>query len=177
MRYIKRNIARIIAYAIISFICAFFAQSCANAQSLSNNLRTINDTYFKYFENVANSLDYKNYIITSDYINNGSYNNYSIYYLCLTNDTLNNQDPLNISVSCEKLYTYYSYNNTYNYNIRNNENLVLNNNLYYSSSNKVNDTNIYLICLIIITSLIFCLIIFNRILRNRYGGLSYGKIS
>lgn len=172
--YIKRNIARIIASAIIGFICAFFTQSCVNAQSITNNLRTINDSYITYFTNVAESSDYKNYVITSDYTNNGSYNNYTTYYLCLTNDDLNIKDSINMSSNCDLLYSYNNYSNNYNYNISKDDHIYLTNTIYYT--NKKDYCYFYLVALLLSVFMIFTFLIFNRIFRNRYGGLKYERI-
>lgn len=177
MKFFLHNIKRIIKYVAISLICAFITQLCVNAQSISNNLRTINESYLTYFENVANSSDFKHFIITSDVVSSGSYYTNNIYYLCLTNSDIDVSDSLNLNATCDKLYSYSSYNNNYNYNISSNTQLLLNNTIYYSSSNKSNDSNIYLICLVIICCLIFTFLIFNRIFRNRYGGLKYERIS
>lgn len=175
--YIKKNIARLIASAIIGFLCMFFAQSCAKALSLSDNLRTINESQLNYLLNVAKSSDYKNYVITSDYVNNGSYNNYSVYYLCMTDKEIIKDTYISLSTTCDDLITYYIYNNNYNYNTSKNVPFNLNNVIYYSNTKENN--NLYTLLLIVILALfsIFMLIIFQRIFRNRYGGLKYERLS
>lgn len=163
-KFVKKYLKYII-YIFVSLLATFFAHSCANAQAISNNLRTISDTYLDYFKSVGSSSNYKNFIITSSY-NDSSYSRYTTYYLCLTNDDIDTSDSLHLNVSCDVFMTYYTYNNTYTYDIKNNENLILSNVIYYSYSN-VNYSHIFLFCILLISCCIFLILLFNRIFPYR----------
>lgn len=175
--HFKNRVARYIAYIIFCILISLLAQSCASALTITDNLRTISDTNYNYLINVGDTSNYKDYIITSEYINNGNYNYYTTYYLCLTNNELTITDEINMSVNCDKLIKYYSYSNDYTYDISFNEELVLDNSIYYLKDKKYTNIYIFLWSISIILSINLIFHVLSRILRNRYGGLKYGKIT
>lgn len=175
--HFKNRAARYIAYIIFGILMSLLAQSCASALTITDNLRIISDTNFNYLKNVGDTSNFKDYVITSQYINNGNYNYYTRYILCLTNNDLTITNEINMSVNCEKLITYYSYSNDYSYTITTNEQLVIDNSIYYLKDKNTSNIYVFIWAILIILGITLMFHILSRLLRNRYGGLKYGKIT
>ncbi len=151
-RNIYRSVMRLIGYSIAILLLAFCATRCAKALTISDNLLPISDSQLNYLKNVYERSNYKNYVITSNRINN-NYNTITYYYLCLTNDDLDLSSATSLTSNCNEFYRYNSTNNNYEMIKLNDTELILNNSVYYSSYFKNNiDTNI----LIIITIILSC---------------------
>ena len=85
------NIKNILKYSFrLLLIVGFstFATKVASAKTINQSTDVINDNILKYFENVYEREDYKNYLLASEYVNNGGYNYTTYYYMCLTNEKI-----------------------------------------------------------------------------------------
>jgi len=130
---IYRSFMRILGYIVVILVISLAAQRCAKAMTITDNLRTINEANLNYLVNIYDRNDYKNYIISSDYISSG-YNGYTNYYLCLTNDELDVSSPGNITSSCSELYRYNSSTNSYSLEKLSDPELKVINSIYYTNS-------------------------------------------
>lgn len=153
-----RSSLRYLSYIIVLVVISFAARSCAQAMTIQNNLRTISDTQIKMFENIYKRSKYDNYILVSNY-NSSSYNNYTDYYLCLTNDSLIADDVKNISSNCDQLYKYNNYSNNYTFEKLNDNTLTVTNSIYYTSS-FVDKNALYIQVILLIAILMFVFSIF-----------------
>ncbi len=128
------NIKNILKYSFrLLLIVGFstFATKVASAKTINQSTDVINDNILKYFENVYEREDYKNYLLASEYVNNGGYNYTTYYYMCLTNEKIDTSNTLNVTSSCEKTYRYYRSNNVYVLEKINDNSITVNNSIYY----------------------------------------------
>lgn len=130
-----RIIIKFICYAFLLLLVGFCATRCTKAMSITDNLRTINDTQLTMLKDIAERNNYKYYVITSDYISSG-YNNYTNYYLCLTNDQLDVSTPNFLETTCEKIYRYTNNANNYSLGEVVDKNFKLSNVVYYTNYNE-----------------------------------------
>lgn len=153
---------RVIGYIIVFLVVGFFAQSCAKAATITDNFRTISETNLTFLKDIYERTNYSNYIITSDY------NNYSSYYLCLTNDVIDTSDVKNLTTRCDELYHYRNTSNNYNLEKLNDNSLTIQNSIYYTNSAKTieSEKRLQVYCNIIV--LFLCLILFVYYIKEYY---------
>lgn len=165
---IYRSFLRIIGYIVVIFVIGLAASRCAKAMTINDNLRTINDTQIKMFENIYKRSNYDNYILSSSY-NSSSYNNYIDYYLCLTNDKLDTSNVKKITSNCDELYKYNTFSNNYTFEKLNDNKLIVTNSIYYTSSivdkNAIYNQTILLISICLFVIAIFISIILFKVFR------------
>lgn len=165
---IYRSFLRIIGYIVVIVVIGLAASRCAKAMTINDNLRTISDAQRAMFENIYLRSDFDNYILTSSY-NSSSYNNYTDYYLCLTNNKLDVTNVKNIESDCEELYKYNNYSNNYTLEKLNDKNLKINNSVYYTNSLMDKsigyNTVVLLIAIALFLIALFILIILFKVFR------------
>ena len=133
------NLKNIVKYSfrlLLIVVLSTFATTVASAKIINQSSNFIDESIINYANNIYEREDYKNYLLAQEYINNGSYNYYTYYYLCLTNDKIDTTNTLNVSSSCDVLYRYYRNNNTYNIEKLNDKELNVNESIYYTKSSK-----------------------------------------
>lgn len=158
---IYRIIVKIIGYLIVFLVIGFCATRCTKAMTISDNLRTINETQLTLFEDYAKSSKYKYYVIASEY-NTSGYNNYYNYYLCLTNEQLDVSSPNNLNTTCNEIYRYNNTSNNYSMTKINDNNFTLNNSTYYTnynSSDLFRDNCLWFLTIIGTSFLIYAIIV------------------
>ena len=169
---------KVLLALLVSFVC-FGATEVAKAETI-----TIEDSNFAYLDdaydtmiNFYNNSNYANYVITSERIYTNDYRYYSKYYICLTSEKLEIEDPLNVSSSCDEIFIYNSNDNSV---MSSSGYLNADNSVYYSSNylNVSDQETIYIICFLIVTGVVG-LIIFSaidKVFKPRGGGLKYEEI-
>lgn len=131
-----KNIVKHSFRLLLIVVLSTFATTVASAKTINQSSNFIDESIINYANNIYEREDYKNYLLAQEYINNGSYNYYTYYYLCLTNDKIDTTNSLNVSSSCDVLYRYYRNNNTYNIEKLNDKELSVNESIYYIKSSK-----------------------------------------
>lgn len=121
---------------LLIVVLSTFATTVASAKTISQSSNFIDDSVITYANNIYEREDYKYYLLAQEYINNGSYNYITYYYLCLTNEKIDATNTLNVSSSCDTLYRYYRSNSIYNIEKLNDNELNVNNSIYYTKSCK-----------------------------------------
>jgi len=165
---IYRSFLRVIGYIVVIVVIGLAASRCAKAMTINDNLRTISDSQRSMFENIYKRSNYDNYILTSSYTNS-SYNNYTDYYLCLTNDKLDTSNVKKITSNCDELYKYNNFSNNYTFEKLNDNKLIVTNSIYYTSSivdkNAIYNQTILLISICLFVIAIFISIILFKVFR------------
>lgn len=165
---VYRSFLRVIGYIVVLLVISLAARSCAKAMTINDNLRTIGDTQFRILENIYERSNYDNYLIASDYVNNG-YNNYMNYYVCLTNDKIDTSNVKNVNSNCEELYRYYSYSSNYTLEKVNDSQLKIVNSMYYTNTllSKPYYYNVFILLIIIVLFLIifWLFYVFGKVFR------------
>ena len=129
-----RIIIKFICYGLVFMVIGFCATRCTKAMTITDNLRTIPETQLTMLKNIAERNNYKYYVITSDYISSG-YNNYTNYYICLTNEQLDITTPNFLETTCEKIYRYTNNSNNYSLGEVVDKEFKLSNVTYYTDYN------------------------------------------
>lgn len=153
-----------IVFLLFILVIGFVATSCAKAMTINDNLRTIPQSQLDYLKEIGERSSYKNYVIYSDYVYAGSYNNYySNYYICLTNNELDVPYANIIETNCNKIYRYTTYNGNSFVEIVDSY-LKLNNTFYYTNVNKDKDFKMYFIVIIFLLNVILFYIVLRGML-------------
>lgn len=147
---VYRIVIKFICYALVLLLVGFCATRCTKAMIITDNLRTIPESQLTMLKNIAERNNYKYYVITSDYISSG-YNNYTNYYLCLTNEELDITTPNFLETTCEKIYRYTNNSNNYSLGEVVDKEFKLSNVTYYTdyNSSKQKVINIMLVITLI----------------------------
>lgn len=101
-----KNIVKHSFRLLLIVVLSTFATSVASAKTINGNTQVLDDSRYDYFYNLYKRSDYKNYLLSIEYVNNGSYNYYTYYYICLTNDDINITNSINASSNCEEMYRW-----------------------------------------------------------------------
>lgn len=161
---VYRAFLRLLGYAIIILVIGFFGHSCTKAMTISDNLRTINETQLEMLENIYNRSNYKYYVISSEY-DSTNYNNYTNYYLCLTNEYFDVSNPMNLNATCDKQYKYSYISGSYSLEELSDTELNLSNSIYYTNINNLDNLDIYILWgNLLVTCFIALLCVVNKIL-------------
>lgn len=135
-----KNISRFSFRLLLIVVLSTFATTVASAKTISTTSSTVDTSTLEYFENIYKRSNYKNYVIASEYVQNGGISSYTTYYyLCLSNERINTYDPINVNASCDVLYRSYRYSSTYYLEKLSDNTLRVNNNIYYT--NNIYDTD------------------------------------
>ena len=131
-----KNILKHSFRLLLIVVLSTFATTVASAKTISQSSNFIDDSVITYADNIYEREDYKYYLLSQEYINNGSYNYTTYHYLCLTNEKIDTTNTLNVSSSCDTFYRYYRSNSIYNIEKLNDNELNVNNSIYYTKSSK-----------------------------------------
>lgn len=131
---IYRIICKFIGYVIVFLVIGLCASRCAKAMTITDNLRTINETQLTMLKDIGQRSKYKYYVIASEYTNSG-YNNYTNYFICLTNEKIDVSTPNFLNTSCEKIYRYTNSSNNYSMTEIVDKQFNLSNVIYYTNYN------------------------------------------
>lgn len=152
-----RIIIKFICYGLVFLVIGFCATRCTKAMTITDNLRTINETQLEMLKNIGERSKYKYYVIASQYISSG-YNNYTDYFICLTNEQLDVTTPNFLNVTCEKIYKYTNNSNNYSLGEVIDKEFKLSNVTYYTNYNDTQEYIFSLLWIISLSLLIYCLI-------------------
>lgn len=133
------NLKNIVKYSfsfILVAVLSTFATKVASAKTITQSTNYIDANTMAYFKNLYEREDYKNYLVSTEYVTSGSYNNITYYYVCLTNDKIDTSNTLNVSSNCNKMYRFYRSNSIYYLEKVNDNKLVVNNSIYYAENGK-----------------------------------------
>lgn len=158
-----KNMKSIWKYSFKALLIAVFsvvACSHADAKTVTDSYNYLDTNSLNYYQNVYMREDYKYSILTSEYVNLGSYNTVTYYYLCLTNTEVDVSNTSNVNATCDKLYQYYRQNNVYHVEKLEDSNLSINDSLYYYQDSKhyVNYTFLFIIAIFVVALFLFLVI-------------------
>lgn len=161
-----RIVVKFIGYMIVFLIIGFCATRCTKAMTITDNLRTINETQLEMLKDIGKRSKYKYYVISSDYISSG-YNNYTNYYICLTNEQLDISTPNFLNTTCEEIYRYTNNSNNYSMAQVVDKQFKLSNVVYYTNYNNSDKYILYINTIIVlILGSLFVYLILTSILRG-----------
>lgn len=121
---------------LLIVVLSTFATTVASAKTITSSSNFIDDTVINYANNIYDREDYKSYLLAQEYINNGTYNYTTYYYLCLTNEKIDTSSTLNVNATCDVVYRYYRINNVYVSEKLSDKELNVSNSIYYTKTGK-----------------------------------------
>lgn len=121
---------------LLIVVLSTFATTVASAKTITSSSNFIDDTVINYANNIYDREDYKSYLLAQEYINNGTYNYTTYYYLCLTNEKIDTSNTLNVNATCDVVYRYYRNNNIYVSEKLSDKELNVINSIYYTKTGK-----------------------------------------
>lgn len=166
---IKNTLSHKALFLVFCFLTCFsiFTTKVVDAKTINSSSLFADSTRLDYVDNLFKRSKYHYYLLSVENTYNG-YSNYSYYYLCLTNESINITDTINASANCDEMYVYYR-NGSNNYVLEkyNDNKLVVNNSVYYTS-NTID--NLRIIEVMIVSIFISLLIyFFTRLLLDLWG--------
>jgi len=131
-----KNILKHSFRLLLIVVLSAFSTKVVSAKTINQSSNFIDDSVITYANNIYDREDYKSYLLAQEYINNGTYNYTTYYYLCLTNETIDTSDTLNVKASCDVVYRYYRNNNVYVNEKLTDKELNISNSIYYTKTGK-----------------------------------------
>lgn len=166
MPNITNILKRSLRLLLFAFLCFSFTYH-VNAKTISQSSSFIDSSTRDYFNDVYVREEYKYSILASEYVQNtGSYNSYTYYYLCLTNDKPNVGDTMNLNATCDKLYRYHRNSSVYDIEKLTDNELKVSNAIYYFSDNKQYFLTTYLFILVLFLLVFLFYVIIRDIFRS-----------
>lgn len=129
---IMKNILRISFMFILIIVLSTFATDVASAKTINNSNQFADTARLEYFNNMYERSDYKNYLMSIEYVGSG-YNYYTYYYMCMSNEAIEFTDNANASLNCDELIRYYRNGSDYQVDKMSDNNLTVNNSVYYTN--------------------------------------------
>lgn len=161
-----KSILNVSFKALFIAVLCFVATEVAEAKTITSTNTFFDQSSFNYFSDVYDREDYKYSIMTSESIQNSSFNYLTYYYVCLSNDEPNVTNTTNVKASCDKLIRYYRNNNSFNVDLLSDDELSIQNGVYYYFSNKY----YFLECILFIIAVLICLCFLYFVIIDIFGG-------